>query len=79
MKMAGGIRIVDVDELSFVISFERRRTTEGRSGSGHTMRLVPVCICILETQNQTKYKMFVRLVGKCVCCIKAAINCFTHR
>ena len=46
MKMAGEIRIVDVDELSFVISFERRRTTEGRSGSGHTMRLVPVCICI---------------------------------
>lgn len=74
--MAGEIRIVHVDELTFVISFERR-TTEGRSGSGHNMRLVPVCI--LETQNQTKYKMFVRLVGKCVCGIKAAINCFTCR
>ena len=77
--MAGEIRIVHVVELSFVMSFERRPTTEGRSGSGHTMRLVPVCICIPETQNQTKYKMFVRLVGKYVCCIKAAINCFTHR
>ena len=76
--MAWEICIVHVDELFFVTSFERR-TTEGRSGSGHTMRLVAVCICILETQNQTKYKMFVRLVGKCVCGIKAAINCFTHR
>lgn len=78
IKMAGEIRIVHVDELFFVTSFERR-TMEGRSGSGHTMRLVPVCICILETQNQTKYKMFVGLVGKCVCGIKAASNCFTHR
>ena len=43
-----------LDEPSFEIRLERR-TTKG-SSSGRIMRLVPVFI--LETHNQTNYKVF---------------------
>ena len=46
-----------LDELSFQIRLERR-TTKG-SSSGRIMRLVPVFI--LETHNQTNYKMFAQV------------------
>ena len=49
-----GIRIMRLDELSFEIRLERR-TTKG-SSFGRKMRLVP--IFILETHNQTNFKMF---------------------
>ena len=49
-------RILRQVELSFEIRLERR-TTEG-SSSGHIIRLVPVFI--LETHNQTNYKMFAQ-------------------
>ena len=46
-----------LDELSFKIRLERR-TTKG-SSSGRIMRLVPVFI--LETHNQTNYKMLAQV------------------
>ena len=49
-----GIRIMRLDELSFEIRLERR-TTKG-SSFGRIMRLV--LIFILETHNQTNFKMF---------------------
>ena len=49
-----GIRIMRLDELSFEIRLERR-TTKG-SSFGRIMRLVP--IFILETHNQTNFKVF---------------------
>ena len=45
------------DELSFEIRL-KRRTTKG-SSSERIMRLVPVFM--LETQNQTNYKMFAQV------------------
>ena len=51
------IEILRLDELSLEISLELR-TTKG-SLSGRIMRLVPVFI--LETQNQTNYKMFAQV------------------
>ena len=53
----GARRITRLDELSFEIRLERR-TTKG-SSSGRIMRLVPVFI--LETHNQTNYKMFAQV------------------
>ena len=53
----GTRRIMRLGELSFEIRLERR-TTKG-SSSGCIMRLVPVFI--LETHNQTNYKMFVQV------------------
>ena len=50
-------RILRQVELSFEIRLERR-TTKG-SSSGHIIRLVPVFI--LETHNQTNYKMFAQV------------------
>ena len=46
-----------LDKLSFLIRLERR-TTKG-SSSGRILRLVPVFI--LETHNQTNYKMFAQV------------------
>ena len=46
-----------VDELSFVRRLERR-TTKG-SSSRRIMHLVPVLI--LETRNQTNYKVFAQV------------------
>ena len=46
-----------LDELSFEICLERR-TTKG-SSSGRIKRLAPVFI--LETNNQTNYKMFAQV------------------
>ena len=51
------IEIMRLDELSLEIRLELR-TTKG-SLSGRIMRLVPVFI--LETQNQTNYKMFAQV------------------
>ena len=51
------IKILRLDELSLEIRLELR-TTKG-SLSGRIMRLVPVFI--LETQNQTNYKMFAQV------------------
>ena len=42
------------DELSFVIRLERR--TMNGSSSGRIVRLMPVFI--IETHNQTNFKMF---------------------
>ena len=53
----GTRRIMRLDERFFEIRLERR-TTKG-SSSGRTMRLVPVFI--LETHNQTNYKMFAQV------------------
>ena len=53
----GTIRIMRLDKLSFEIRLERR-TMKGTS-SGRIMRLVPVFI--LETHNQTNYKMFAQV------------------
>ena len=44
-------------EVSFEIRLERR-STKG-SSHGHIMRLAPVLI--LDTQNQTNYKMFAEV------------------
>ena len=49
--------IMRLDELSFEICLERR-TTKG-SSSGRIKRLAPVFI--LETNNQTNYKMFAQV------------------
>ena len=49
--------IMRLDELFFEILLERRTTTG--SSSGRIMHLVPVFI--LETHNQTNYKMFPRV------------------
>ena len=49
--------IMHLDEVSFEIRLERR-STKG-SSSGRIMRLAPVFI--LETQNQTSYKMFAEV------------------
>ena len=49
--------IMRLDESSFEIHLERR-TTKG-SSSRRIMRFVPVFI--LETHNQTKYKMFAQV------------------
>ena len=51
------IEIMRLDELSLEIRLELR-TTKG-SLSGRIMRLVTVFI--LETQNQTNYKMFAQV------------------
>ena len=51
------IEILRLDELSLEIRLELR-TTKG-SLSGRIMRLVTVFI--LETQNQTNYKMFAQV------------------
>ena len=63
--------IMRLDELSFVIRLVVP-TTKGNL-SGRIMRLVSVFI--LETRNQTNYKIFaqVRPDGKCVLTIKTAI------
>ena len=53
----GTRRIMRLDESSFEIRLERR-TTKG-SSSGRVMRLMPVFI--LETHNQTNYKMFAQV------------------
>ena len=47
------------DEHSFEIRLERRTSTTKGSSSGGKMRLVPVFI--LETHNQTNYKMFAQV------------------
>ena len=52
------IEIMRLDELSLEIRLELR-TTKG-SLSGRIMRLAPVFI--LETQNQTNYKMFAQVL-----------------
>jgi len=49
--------VMRLDELSLEICLERR-TTKG-SSSGRIKRLVPVFI--LETHNQTNYKMFAQV------------------
>ena len=49
--------IMRLDEVSFEIRLERR-STKG-SSPGRIMRLAPVLI--LETQNQTNYKMFAEV------------------
>ena len=55
MKYKDGTRrVMRLDELSFKIRLERRITKV--SSSGRIMRLVPVFI--LQTHNQTNYKMF---------------------
>ena len=51
------LRIMRLEELSFEIRLERR-TTKG-SSSGRITRLVPVFI--LETHNQTNYKIFAQV------------------
>ena len=50
-------RIMRLDELSFEVRLERR-TTKG-SSSGRIMRLM--FVFILETHNQTNYKMFAQV------------------
>ena len=55
----GTRRIMRMNKLSFVRLLERR-TTKG-SSPGRIMRLVPVLI--LETRNQTNYKVFAQVTA----------------
>ena len=66
----GTRRIMRLGVPSFVIRLERRTTNS--SSSGRIMRLTPVFI--LQTHNQTNFKMFAEVCpdGQCVLSIKTA-------